>query len=634
MKHSRHRQGKGKQTPDRSGHISSAGSRWPHRIAWALAAAIFPLIWMGGLVTTFGAGMAVPDWPGTYGHNLFLYPVTRWLPLWPTALWDVFLEHSHRLLGSLAGFLAIALVVGVWRSDCRRPVRWLSVAMLTAVAAQGVLGGLRVLGDDLLLAKIHGCTAPLVFALAAGMVIVTSPAWTTPTATGAHAATRPSAWLSPATGGAIYLQIVLGAQLRHLAPDSGPGWFALWVWLHLAGAALVAVFASVLLVHCKRFLQDEPALSRRAVLLAGLVAVQLVAGVFTWVTNYGWPRWVTDYFWSIQYTVTAESPEQVLATTGHMALGSLCLAASLSLACWGFRGAGQLSQSDWLATAADYWQLARPGILAMVLLAMLVAMLTVGPAVPPVPVVLNALVGAALVVAGALAMNQLVESPSDARMVRTCLRPLATGRISRRRAAVFGVTASLGGMLYLALTVNTAMVLAAVVSWVVYVWVYTPLKLITPWQTPVGAIAGAMPVVLGAAAAWQPFGWLGWNLFAIVYFWQFPHAMAIAWLYRDQFAGAGIRLAGITDPSGRLVGTIALVGAAILLPVALVPLVLQACEPAYALVAAVVCLGYLLCAVWFRWSPSAATARWMLRYSLVCLLALLLAWLLGVRAAR
>src|SRR5689334_16411672 len=137
-------------------HLPSLPSPWPHRLAVALALVTFPLIWVGGLVTTYDAGMAVPDWPNTYGYNLFLYPWQTWL----YGPWELFIEHGHRLLGSLVGMLAIALVVSAWLCRASRAVRWLSVITLAAVVMQGTLGGLRVIEDQIQLAKIHGCFGP------------------------------------------------------------------------------------------------------------------------------------------------------------------------------------------------------------------------------------------------------------------------------------------------------------------------------------------------------------------------------------------------------------------------------------------------------------------------------------------
>ena len=114
-------------------------SRWPHRLAVVLVCATFPLIWVGGLVTTYDAGMAVPDWPTTYGYNLFLYPWTTWV----AGPWDLFIEHGHRLLGALAGMLTIALTVAVFLRDGRLWMRLVVVAALCLVIFQGVIGGQR-----------------------------------------------------------------------------------------------------------------------------------------------------------------------------------------------------------------------------------------------------------------------------------------------------------------------------------------------------------------------------------------------------------------------------------------------------------------------------------------------------------
>src|SRR5262245_42565597 len=141
-------------------------SPWPHRLAVALALVTFPLIWVGGLVTTYDAGMAVPDWPGTYGYNLWLYPWQSWL----AAPWDLFIEHGHRLLGSAAGLISIALVAVVLLFDRHR---WLVLAALGALALvifQGALGGARVLLDERLVAMLHGCVGPLFFAYVGALV--------------------------------------------------------------------------------------------------------------------------------------------------------------------------------------------------------------------------------------------------------------------------------------------------------------------------------------------------------------------------------------------------------------------------------------------------------------------------------
>lgn len=306
-----------------------AYNRRTHAVAWVLACAVFPLIWMGGLVTTYEAGMAVPDWPNTYGYNLFLYPLASWLKVW-----DLFLEHSHRLIGSTVGMIAIVLAVLLWRTDRRRWIRWLGVAAVAGIASQGVLGGLRVLGDSPFLAMVHGCTAPLVFGLAASLVTFTSRPWQQGELPRPDPAAR---LLRPATlvlACGLYVQIVLGAQLRHQRVSGGAGWFPVWVWLHLIVAGLVLLGILWLLVYAPRRLPEGSRIVRRARLLGTLFLVQLLAGAATWVTNYGFPAWFQDTFWVVNYTVVQEGWLQALTTTAHVALGSLNLVAGLSLVLW------------------------------------------------------------------------------------------------------------------------------------------------------------------------------------------------------------------------------------------------------------------------------------------------------------
>ena len=277
-----------------------------------------------------------------------------------------------------------------------------------------------------------------------------------------------------------------------------------------------------------------------------------------------------------------------------------------------------------LALARDCWQLVRPRIAATVLFTMIVAALVAGETIPPWPLLVHAVVGVGLLIVGAIALNQRLERCSDAKMARTAWRPLASGRLTDRRAVIFGLLTSAAGLCHLALWVNVEVVVLAAVSWVIYVWVYTPLKMVTAWQTPIGAVAGAMPTLLGAALAGATLSSIALSLFGIAYFWQFPHAMAIAWLYRDQFAEADLKVATVVDPSGRLAARIAVLGAVMLLPVSLLPSLTGRAGWFYCPYTAALALGYLGCSVQFLLSPSDKTARRLLRFSFVHLPAVLL----------
>jgi len=275
----------------------------------------------------------------------------------------------------------------------------------------------------------------------------------------------------------------------------------------------------------------------------------------------------------------------------------------------------------------EYLRLVRPRIVGMVLLAMGVAAYAAPDDLPPWHAVLHALGGTALVIAGAVALNQRIERRGDASMARTAARPLPAGRLRGGQVTRFGLLLTGVGLGWLALFCEPAVTALAAVSWAVYLLVYTPLKSRSAWQTPVGAAAGAMPVLLGAAAAdalWTP---TAAALFGVVFFWQLPHSMAIARLYREQFAAAGVKLATTTDPSGAAAGWIAVLGAAALLGVSLVPFVLGRGGWVFLTVAVVLGAAYLLAAGRFLAARDERSARWLLTASLVYLPAVLLALL-------
>jgi heme o synthase len=276
---------------------------------------------------------------------------------------------------------------------------------------------------------------------------------------------------------------------------------------------------------------------------------------------------------------------------------------------------------------SEYLRLVRPRIVAMVLFAMAVAAYATPDAAAPWHDVLHALLGTALVIAGAMALNQRIERRGDASMARTAARPLPAGRLRGGQVTGFGLVLTAAGLGWLVAFSNASVTGLAALSWAVYVLVYTPLKSRSAWQTPVGAAAGAMPVLLGAAAAGALGSPTAAALFGIVFFWQLPHSMAIARLYREQFAAAGVKLATTTDPTGAAAGRIALLGAAALLGVSLVPLTFGRAGGVYLAVALVLGAAYLAAAGRFLVARDERSARWLLRASLVYLPAVLLALL-------
>ncbi len=305
---------------------------WPHRIAIALACVTFPLIWVGGLVTTYQAGMAVPDWPGTYGYNLFLYPWTTWL----AGPFDLFIEHGHRLLGGTAGLLTIAFGIAVFRCEKRRWMRRMAIAAIVGVCLQGALGGIRVLLDARTLAMLHGCLGPAFFAFTFALVAVTGSSWQA-----VKSACDPLAHklqqLALFTTCLMLFQLVLGAQLRHTPIDAGLYFVVAMVCFHLLFAAALVLYSLLIAVAALQLQSARRQFVPPAMGLLALVLSQVSLGAATWVVKYGWPRWVGDYEFTAAYVVRREAFVSSLIVTAHVAIGSLILAMALLLTLQSFR---------------------------------------------------------------------------------------------------------------------------------------------------------------------------------------------------------------------------------------------------------------------------------------------------------
>ena len=276
---------------------------WLHRFAVLTAcAALLPIV-VGALVTTVGAGMAFADWPSSDGHNMLAYP-------WLQSEGDKFVEHGHRLAGMLIGILSIVLVVVTWKSEQRGWVRWLSLTILLAVIAQGLLGGSRVLWDRRTLALVHGGFAACVFALMASMALITGRFWrqsAQPTQDFDRTTLIPLAVLTPLV---IAGQYGMGGMVRHLGTA---------LHEHLAGAALVLVFVAA--SSLKAIRSGQPALKQSGQWLLMLLLSQLVLGAAAWITRFGWP--------STGYVSVQHAPLQIVVRTAHTVVGLLLFATAV-----------------------------------------------------------------------------------------------------------------------------------------------------------------------------------------------------------------------------------------------------------------------------------------------------------------
>ncbi len=275
-------------------------SKAVHRLAVVNAAATVLLLVAGGLVTSKGAGLAVPDWPTTFGYNPFLYP-------WSLMVGNIFYEHSHRLIASEIGLITVVLGAALWLKEPRGWVRRLGAAAVALVVAQGVVGGLRVVLLEQTLAILHACLAQAFFALAVALALVTSAAWREEIRKEEIDGATRLQRLALITTALIYCQIVFGAVLRH----SGD-----LLWVHLFFAAAVSLHVLFLIARVLMRQGDNPALARPVVYLSALLILQLALGLAAYAGKF----------------MGALSPAATLAfRTGHVVVGALMLAASLVL---------------------------------------------------------------------------------------------------------------------------------------------------------------------------------------------------------------------------------------------------------------------------------------------------------------
>ena len=282
---------------------TSSYSPWLHRLARLTAGATFLLIVIGGIVTSTDSGLAVPDWPTTFGYNMFLYPLSEMVG-------GILYEHSHRLMGSLVGLLTVGLFVFILAKDSRKWLKWLGLAALIAVIVQGVLGGLRVTQINRNFAIVHACLAQAFFALLCGMAWFTSRDWWQDRIESTTATAQKLRRLSLITTGLIYVQLIFGAVLRHTGSRLD---------MHLLFAFLVTLHIFLLARRILATNDEAQGIAPSAFLLLGLLAVQLMLGTgafFAKLTALG------ETF-AVALTVTI--------TTAHVAVGALMLVSSFVL---------------------------------------------------------------------------------------------------------------------------------------------------------------------------------------------------------------------------------------------------------------------------------------------------------------
>ncbi|MDX2039023.1 MAG: heme o synthase [Isosphaeraceae bacterium] len=279
------------------------------------------------------------------------------------------------------------------------------------------------------------------------------------------------------------------------------------------------------------------------------------------------------------------------------------------------------------ARVAAFVALTKPRIALMVLFTVATGFLLGGRGGSHPTTFVLTLFGTGLVAAGASVWNQVIERDRDALMRRTRTRPLPSGVLTPFEAAAFGTILTVLGVATLAIAANLLAAATALATFVLYVGVYTPSKPLTTLNTAIGAIPGALPPVIGWAAATGRLGIEAWALFLIVFLWQFPHFLAIAWIHREDYARGGHRMLPLVDPDGILTGRQSMAHALALVPVGMLPAAIHLAGPIYFAGALVLGLIYLAETIRFRLDPTDASARRLLRASIIylpCILLLLL----------
>ncbi len=269
------------------------------------------------------------------------------------------------------------------------------------------------------------------------------------------------------------------------------------------------------------------------------------------------------------------------------------------------------------SAAMDFLELTKPRLSVFVLVVVLISGWLAAPT--SVLVLFAAVVGTGLVAGGANALNMLIERDYDAKMHRTANRPLPAGRLMPREVMVFGLVLGFSGVILLAAMTTVLAAGIAAFNLICYVGIYTPLKRRTTLNTHVGAVPGALPALIGAAAVTGTITPVAWMLFFIVYLWQLPHFLSIAWLYREDYERGGFVMLSVVDKDGFLTGRQAVLGALALIPVSLLPVQSGLSGVVYLVGALLLGVFFLRRAIGFAIARTSASARQLMRASLLYL---------------
>jgi protoheme IX farnesyltransferase len=641
----------------------SASNRWLYRFSILVAASTFLLIVAGATVTSHRAGLSVPDWPTTYDQNMFAYPPSQWQG-------GILFEHSHRLIASVVGMLTIILTLWLLPAKARRITglaglgaaiglailvmfteetmlvhriaafatlgaiflgiaawvipdatvdkigRRLGILALVLVIAQGALGGLTVLKELPAVVSIgHGALAQGFFCVTIAIALIASRRWNDEPVL--HPRASLIRKLALATSGIIYLQLILGATVRHANHNH-----ALYLHIFLALCVAVAAISTSMsiLTSVKRRDFTGP-----AVALGTLIFVQLFLGVFTWAFRA--PKTIPEAGIDQQLTFA-----QTWLPTVHLAVGALILACSVILTIKSFRimksgtatepspsESSPQSQNGGKLQLDAFASLAKPRIVTMVLVTTTLGYFLGNHGLHGLGILLATLAGVGLCTAGSCVLNNYLERDVDALMQRTRNRVLPQGVVHPSHALSFGVALILAGLVSLVIWVNLMTAFLTLLAAFLYVLVYTPMKRLTWLNTTFGAIPGAIPPMCGWAAATGHLELGAWVLFAILFAWQHPHFYAIAWMFRDDYASAGFKMLPVIEPAGHRTALHSQIYSVLLLALSIAPVFLGMAGRLYLVGAIVIGILMLAASTVFALNKTHLDARRLLKASVLYL---------------
>jgi len=282
------------------------GPDWTAAFARVAVGATFLLLVAGGLVTSNQAGLAVVDWPNSYGYNMFLYPFSRMTG-------GIYYEHAHRLLGALVGLTTVTLAIHLALVERRSFVKRMAAVAVVLVVVQGIMGGLRVTEKSIGLAVVHGVTAQIFFALQVAIAVVCTRAWRSDQPAAVSARARSERTMATIAVAALLVQIVFGAIQRHLA---------LGLMLHIVSAFVVAGLTIGAGVRAWGLHPDQPVLKRAGLAVVHATGTQLALGFCAWIARGAWTNGALSVEW------------KVVVTTLHQGMGALLLASAVTLRLW------------------------------------------------------------------------------------------------------------------------------------------------------------------------------------------------------------------------------------------------------------------------------------------------------------